>query len=169
MLFRSMPARRPPPPPRPGATVTIHPRGPRWQVQYVAADETYARRLVRTRALAASLAARIQREADEAMILGRPPPRPLTLGELAERQMERGGRKRSIAHDRGRWAVILACLGRGRSVASIRSTDVDILRELEPLVAREVDRHIAKHKDWHPHDYVPWAQGRNFPMLGGEA
>mgnify|MGYP003330662812 CR=1 FL=1 len=53
--------------------------------------------------------------------------------------------------------------------AAAAFTDVDILRELEPLVAREVDRHIAKHKDWHPHDYVPWAQGRNFPMLGGEA
>ncbi len=49
-------------------------------------------------------------------------------------------------------------------------SDVDILRELEPLVAGEVNRHIGMHKDWRPHEYVPWSQGRDFDgVLGGQA
>ena len=44
-----------------------------------------------------------------------------------------------------------------------RLTDADILRELEPLVGKEIDRHEGMHKDWMPHQYVPWDEGRNFP------
>ena len=38
----------------------------------------------------------------------------------------------------------------------------DLLIELEPVVAAELDRHLAVAKDWQPHEYVPWSQGRDF-------
>jgi acyl-[acyl-carrier-protein] desaturase len=44
---------------------------------------------------------------------------------------------------------------------------VDLLRELEPIVAANLDRHLAIAKEWHPHDYVPWSRGRDFAFLGG--
>jgi acyl-[acyl-carrier-protein] desaturase len=44
---------------------------------------------------------------------------------------------------------------------------VDLLRELEPIVADNLDRHLAIAKEWHPHDYVPWSRGRDFAFLGG--
>ena len=43
-----------------------------------------------------------------------------------------------------------------------------ILHELEPVVAENLERHLAIAKEWHPHDYVPWDEGRNFAFLGGE-
>jgi acyl-[acyl-carrier-protein] desaturase len=43
-----------------------------------------------------------------------------------------------------------------------------VLIELEPVVAQNLDRHLAIAKEWHPHDYVPWDEGRNFAFLGGE-
>ncbi|MER6949656.1 acyl-ACP desaturase [Nonomuraea sp. NPDC000554] len=45
---------------------------------------------------------------------------------------------------------------------------VNLLRELEPVVAENMDRHLKVVRDWHPHDYVPWSQGRDFALLGGE-
>ncbi|MDQ6649981.1 MAG: acyl-ACP desaturase [Actinomycetota bacterium] len=38
----------------------------------------------------------------------------------------------------------------------------DLLIELEPVVAGELDRHLSVAKDWAPHEYVPWSQGRDF-------
>ena len=43
-----------------------------------------------------------------------------------------------------------------------------LLKELEPVVAENVDRHLAAAKEWMPHEYVPWSQGRDFFELGGE-
>jgi acyl-[acyl-carrier-protein] desaturase len=45
---------------------------------------------------------------------------------------------------------------------------MDLLRELEPVVAANLDRHLNAAKEWHPHDYVPWSRGRDFAFLGGE-
>jgi acyl-[acyl-carrier-protein] desaturase len=45
---------------------------------------------------------------------------------------------------------------------------MDLLRELEPVVAANLDRHLSAAKEWHPHDYVPWSRGRDFAFLGGE-
>jgi acyl-[acyl-carrier-protein] desaturase len=42
-----------------------------------------------------------------------------------------------------------------------------VLIELEPVVAENLDRHLALAKEWHPHDYIPWSQGRDFAFLGG--
>ena len=46
-------------------------------------------------------------------------------------------------------------------------TDIQLLRELEPVAEDNVNRHLSMTKDWHPHDYVPWDDGRNFAALGG--
>jgi acyl-[acyl-carrier-protein] desaturase len=45
---------------------------------------------------------------------------------------------------------------------------MDILVELEPTVADNLDRHLGLAREWHPHDYVPWSRGRDFAFLGGE-
>ena len=47
-------------------------------------------------------------------------------------------------------------------------TDLELLTELEPVAADNVNRHFAATVDWHPHDYVPWDRGRNFAAMGGD-
>jgi acyl-[acyl-carrier-protein] desaturase len=44
----------------------------------------------------------------------------------------------------------------------------DLLMELEPVVAGELDRHLSVAREWFPHQYVPWSRGRDFdgPMEG---
>src|SRR3954452_15490014 len=42
------------------------------------------------------------------------------------------------------------------------SVTVDLLIELEPVVAANLDRHLDAAKEWMPHDYVPWGEGRDF-------
>lgn len=46
-------------------------------------------------------------------------------------------------------------------------TDAVLLRELEPIAESNVNRHLAMTKNWYPHDYVPWQDGRNFAATGG--
>jgi acyl-[acyl-carrier-protein] desaturase len=48
-------------------------------------------------------------------------------------------------------------------------TQTQLLHELEPVVATELDRHLKVAKEWMPHEYVPWSEGRDFDgPLGGE-
>ncbi|MBF6171815.1 acyl-ACP desaturase [Nocardia blacklockiae] len=47
-------------------------------------------------------------------------------------------------------------------------TQLELLLELEPVAEQNVDRHLSMAKDWHPHDYVPWDEGRNFAAMGGQ-
>ena len=47
-------------------------------------------------------------------------------------------------------------------------TPTNLLADLEPVVEENLDRHLAIAQEWHPHDYVPWSQGRDFAFLGGE-
>ncbi len=45
-----------------------------------------------------------------------------------------------------------------------------LIRDLEPAVAIELERHIATTKNWYPHEYVPWSEGRTFAgPLNGDA
>jgi len=45
-----------------------------------------------------------------------------------------------------------------------------LIRDLEPVVAVELDRHLATTKDWYPHEYVPWSEGLTFAgPLNGDA
>ncbi|HTR69366.1 MAG TPA: acyl-ACP desaturase [Mycobacteriales bacterium] len=39
---------------------------------------------------------------------------------------------------------------------------VDIMRELEPTVEENLNRHLSVATEWMPHDYVPWRLGRDF-------
>ena len=49
-------------------------------------------------------------------------------------------------------------------------SQTDLLRELEPVVEENLERHLKVAKEWMPHEYVPWSQGRDFDgVLGGEA
>ena len=43
-------------------------------------------------------------------------------------------------------------------------TPTQLLLELEPVVAENLDRHLAIAKDWMPHEYVPWSKGRDFDV-----
>ena len=47
-------------------------------------------------------------------------------------------------------------------------TDLQLLHELEPVVEANLNRHLSMAKDWNPHDYIPWSDGRNYHALGGE-
>jgi acyl-[acyl-carrier-protein] desaturase len=45
-----------------------------------------------------------------------------------------------------------------------------LLRELEPVVEVNLNRHLATAKEWFPHEFVPWSDGTNFDgVLGGKA
>ena len=45
-----------------------------------------------------------------------------------------------------------------------------LIRDLEPIVAVEIERHLAIQKNWYPHEYVPWSEGRDFAgPLNGDA
>jgi acyl-[acyl-carrier-protein] desaturase len=49
-------------------------------------------------------------------------------------------------------------------------TQTDLLRELEPVVTENLERHLKVAKEWFPHEYVPWSEGRDFDgVLDGEA
>ncbi len=43
-----------------------------------------------------------------------------------------------------------------------------LLLELEPVVESNLNRHLAAAKEWFPHEYVPWSEGRDFdgPLNG---
>ncbi|MFI8825143.1 acyl-ACP desaturase [Streptomyces sp. NPDC053431] len=38
----------------------------------------------------------------------------------------------------------------------------DLLTELEPTVARLLDRHLAAAPDWFPHAYIPWSEATDY-------
>lgn len=49
-------------------------------------------------------------------------------------------------------------------------TQTEMLMELEPVVEGELNRHLSVAKEWFPHEYVPWSDGRTFDgVLDGEA
>ncbi|MFH8405008.1 acyl-ACP desaturase [Streptomyces sp. NPDC018019] len=48
-------------------------------------------------------------------------------------------------------------------------SDTRLLFALEEVVEKELNRHLKAAKDWMPHEYVPWSDGRNFDgVMGGE-
>ena len=48
-------------------------------------------------------------------------------------------------------------------------TQTELLRELDQVVVGELNRHEKVAKEWFPHEYVPWSQGRNFDgLMGGD-
>ena len=48
-------------------------------------------------------------------------------------------------------------------------TQTELLRELDHVVIGELNRHEKVAKEWFPHEYVPWSEGRNFDgLMGGD-
>lgn len=48
-------------------------------------------------------------------------------------------------------------------------SDTQLLHALEEVVETEINRHLKVAKEWMPHEYVPWSDGRNFDgPLDGE-
>jgi acyl-[acyl-carrier-protein] desaturase len=47
-------------------------------------------------------------------------------------------------------------------------TNLQLLHELEPVVERLLNRHLSMFKEWNPHDYIPWSDGKNFYALDGQ-
>ncbi|MDP4803660.1 MAG: acyl-ACP desaturase [Candidatus Nanopelagicales bacterium] len=45
--------------------------------------------------------------------------------------------------------------------------DLRLLIELEPVAEAELSRHMSMAKEWFPHDYIPWSEGKDFAHLGG--
>jgi len=51
---------------------------------------------------------------------------------------------------------------------SAPASTANLLHDLEPIVEQNLERHLKLAKEWHPHDYIPWDEGRNFAFMGGE-
>ena len=47
-------------------------------------------------------------------------------------------------------------------------SQLELLQALSPAAEEEVNRHLKLARDWNPHDYVPWDQGKNYGPLGGD-
>jgi acyl-[acyl-carrier-protein] desaturase len=47
-------------------------------------------------------------------------------------------------------------------------TDIELLRELEPVAEANLNRHLGLASEWMPHEYVPWSLGRDFDTLPWE-
>jgi acyl-[acyl-carrier-protein] desaturase len=45
---------------------------------------------------------------------------------------------------------------------------IQLMRELEPTVEANLNRHMSVAQEWMPHEYVPWNQGRDFVGPDGE-
>ena len=41
-------------------------------------------------------------------------------------------------------------------------TMTNLPSDLEPVVVQLLERHLESAKEWFPHDFVPWSQGRDF-------
>jgi acyl-[acyl-carrier-protein] desaturase len=53
---------------------------------------------------------------------------------------------------------------------SATMTQTQMLLELEQVVEENLNRHLSVAKEWLPHQYVPWSDGRNFDgPLNGDA
>ena len=46
--------------------------------------------------------------------------------------------------------------------------NIELLRALEPVAEKLINRHLSMTKDWNPHDYMPWSEGKNYYALGGQ-
>ena len=55
-------------------------------------------------------------------------------------------------------------------MTTVHPSQTDLLRDLEPVVEANLNRHFEAAREWFPHEYVPWSKGRDFDgVLGGQA
>ncbi|WP_318204966.1 acyl-ACP desaturase [Streptomyces sp. SCL15-4] len=56
-----------------------------------------------------------------------------------------------------------------RSDRSVARAEHALLAQLQPVVEENLHRHLDVAKEWFPHEYVPWSEGRTFDgPLGGQ-
>jgi acyl-[acyl-carrier-protein] desaturase len=56
------------------------------------------------------------------------------------------------------------------TVTDVQTSTVALLTELQPVAEAELNRHLGVAKEWFPHEYVPWSEGRTYDgVLGGDA
>ncbi|MFD4953134.1 acyl-ACP desaturase [Streptomyces sp. NPDC058451] len=56
-----------------------------------------------------------------------------------------------------------------RSDRFVARAEHSLLAELQPVVEENLHRHLDVAKEWFPHEYIPWSEGRTFDgPLGGE-
>ncbi|MEV6972722.1 acyl-ACP desaturase [Kitasatospora sp. NPDC093806] len=66
--------------------------------------------------------------------------------------------------------MTIAPVQRSTSLGSSAWTDTRLILALEEVVEQELNRHLKVAKEWMPHEFIPWSQGRDFDgVLGGEA
>jgi acyl-[acyl-carrier protein] desaturase len=57
----------------------------------------------------------------------------------------------------------------GSTMTATSWTQTDLLRELNQPVEVELNRHLQQAKEWFPHDFIPWSEGRNYDgLMGGD-
>jgi acyl-[acyl-carrier-protein] desaturase len=44
-------------------------------------------------------------------------------------------------------------------------SELELIRELEPVAEAGLNQHLATTKNWNPHDYVPWSAGADYGRL----
>ncbi|MET9443608.1 acyl-ACP desaturase [Streptomyces sp. NPDC006610] len=49
-----------------------------------------------------------------------------------------------------------------RSDRTVARAEHSLLAELQPVVESNLHRHLAVAKEWFPHEYIPWSEGRTF-------
>src|SRR6478609_8968398 len=78
-----------------------------------------------------------------------------------------------VAPSRGSVALFIVMLGRSRTTTCgvgrmpKTLTDLELIRELEPVAEAGMNQHLAATRNWNPHDYVPWSDGSDCGALGG--
>jgi acyl-[acyl-carrier-protein] desaturase len=56
-----------------------------------------------------------------------------------------------------------------RSDRSVARAEHALLADLQPVVEENLHRHLDVAKEWFPHEYIPWSEGRTFDgPLGGQ-
>ncbi|MGH3498069.1 MAG: acyl-ACP desaturase [Nocardioidaceae bacterium] len=52
---------------------------------------------------------------------------------------------------------------------AVQIDQTQMLRELEPVVEENLERHMKVARDWMPHEYIPWSEGRDYDgVLDGD-
>ncbi|MEO5950069.1 MAG: acyl-ACP desaturase [Candidatus Saccharimonadales bacterium] len=87
--------------------------------------------------------------------------------EIAEPEILRKGADRPLKLMAGK-AIDLSTYRLDANGERIEPTDIELLHDLTPALAELINQHYRVAKDWHPHDFIPWSEGRNFKFLGGE-
>src|SRR4029077_10003275 len=89
-----------------------------------------------------------------------PASRGCVFAHLTSMLRSRKVRNRNL-RDRNNTVLAAPCRKEVRVIA-VSASPSSPLDALEPVVAKLLDRHLDAAREWFPHEYVPWEQGRSF-------